>query len=238
MSRRYNNTNKRRTNRDSNQAPNYTRLVRQNPLIIAVQAQSTFMNALRQNLQIVRLEPIQTIIIPEVASLIVITAARALLAGISVQKTTQIDYYAEQPSEQQVTETQQRSRAATDLETRRKSPKHNNPQQQLMLAFDQVLIDLETKLQQQYKLQQGTLTQIVKHDQQATLKFNLCTFISIYDKIFKINLIRALVDKTDQGTLLKTQPSNEIRAVYNNLMLRSIRTLPQRDGTHPTSIDT
>ncbi|KAA6377290.1 MAG: hypothetical protein EZS28_027183 [Streblomastix strix] len=91
-----------------------------------------------------------------------ITAALVLLAGLSGQETSQIDFYAEEPSEEQVVEARQRARAATDLVTRRKLPKHNNPPGQPMLAFDQVLADLETKLLQQYRQLQGTLTQIVK----------------------------------------------------------------------------
>ncbi|KAA6312359.1 MAG: hypothetical protein EZS28_055939, partial [Streblomastix strix] len=72
------------------------------------------------------------------------------------------DFYAEEQSEEQVVEARQRARAATDLVTRRRPPKHNNPPAQPMLAFDHVLADLETKLLQQYRLLQGTLTQIVK----------------------------------------------------------------------------
>ncbi|KAA6355279.1 MAG: hypothetical protein EZS28_049195, partial [Streblomastix strix] len=112
----------------------------------------------------------------------------ALLAGLSGQETVQIDFYAEEPSEEQVIEARQRARAATDLVMHRRTPKHNNPPVQPMLAFDQVLADLETKLLQQYKLLQGTLIQIVKRDWVATLKFNLCTFISVYDTIYKVNM--------------------------------------------------
>ncbi|KAA6397614.1 MAG: hypothetical protein EZS28_006865 [Streblomastix strix] len=41
-----------------------------------------------------------------------------------------------------------------------------------MLAFDQILADLETKLLQQCILQQGTLILIVKYDWISTLKFS------------------------------------------------------------------
>ncbi|KAA6364370.1 MAG: hypothetical protein EZS28_040103 [Streblomastix strix] len=75
------------------------------------------------------------------------------------------------------------------------------------------------KLQQHCILPQGTLTQIVRRDWIASLKFNLCTFISIYDTIYKVNMTRALKDTTEQGNLLKTQPSPEIRSGYNNQMI-------------------
>ncbi|KAA6365637.1 MAG: hypothetical protein EZS28_038838, partial [Streblomastix strix] len=91
-----------------------------------------------------------------------IAAARALLAGLWGQETSRIAFFMEEPSEEQVVEARQRARAATNLVMRRKQPKHNNPPAQPMLAFDQVLADLETKLLQQYRLLQGTLTQIVK----------------------------------------------------------------------------
>ncbi|KAA6368003.1 MAG: hypothetical protein EZS28_036469 [Streblomastix strix] len=107
-----------------------------------------------------------------------------------------------------------------------------------MLAFDQVLAYLETKLLQQYRLLQGTLTQIVKRDLLATLKFNLCTFINIYDTIYKVNMTRALMDTTEQGNLLKTQPSPVIRPAYNNQMLKLLRALLQTEGAHPASVDT
>ncbi|KAA6361508.1 MAG: hypothetical protein EZS28_042965, partial [Streblomastix strix] len=196
------------------------------------------MNAFRQNLEIDPLDPDQTIATPEEVPSNAITAARVLLAGLSGQETSQIDFYAEEPSEEQVVEARQRARAATDLVTRRKPPKHNNPPVQPMLAFDLVLADLEMKLLQQYRLLQGTLTQIVKRDWIATLKFNLCTFISIYDAIYKVNMMRVLMDTTEQGNLLKTQPSPVIRPGYNNQMLRSLRALPQTEGAHPASVDT
>ncbi|KAA6401436.1 MAG: hypothetical protein EZS28_003034 [Streblomastix strix] len=143
-----------------------------------------------------------------------------------------------EPSEEQVVEARQRASAATDLVTRRKPPKHNNPPAQPMLAFEQVLADLETKLLQQYRLLQGTLTQIVKLDLLATLKFNLCTSISIYDTIYKVNMTLALMDTTVQGNLLKTQLSPVIRPGCNNQMLKSLRALPKTDRAHPASVDT
>ncbi|KAA6369436.1 MAG: hypothetical protein EZS28_035037, partial [Streblomastix strix] len=86
------------------------------------------------------------------------------------------------------------------------------PQVQQMLAFDQVLADLKTKLWQQYKLLQGTLTQIVKQDQLATMKFNLCAYINMNGMIFQVKLIRALSDTKGQGNLINKQPSQVIRA--------------------------
>ncbi|KAA6353518.1 MAG: hypothetical protein EZS28_050955, partial [Streblomastix strix] len=238
MTRRTNFNSKRPTSRDSYQTPNYANLVPQNPLQVAAQPQSTFVNAFRQNLEIDPLDPDQTITTPDQVPPNAITAARTLLAGLSGQEASQIDFYAEEPSEEQVIEARQRARAATDLVTRRKPPKHNNPPAQPMLAFDQVLIDLETKLLQQYRLLQGTMTQIVKRDWITTLKYNLCTFISMYDTIYKFDMTRALMDATEQGNLLKTQPSPVIRPGYNNQMLRSLRALLQTEGAHPASVDT
>ncbi|KAA6389018.1 MAG: hypothetical protein EZS28_015456 [Streblomastix strix] len=218
--------------------PNYANLVPLNPLQVAAQTQPTFMNAFRQNLEIDPLDPDQTIATPEEVPLNAITAARVLLAGLSGQIALQIDFYAEEPIEEQMVEARKRARAATDMVTRRKQPKHINPPAQPMLAFDQVLADLETKLLQQYRLLQGALIYIVKRDWLATLKFNLCTFISIYDTIYKVIMTRALMDTTEQGNLLKTQPSPVIRPTYNNQMLRSLRALPQSDEAHPASVDT
>ncbi|KAA6355515.1 MAG: hypothetical protein EZS28_048957, partial [Streblomastix strix] len=174
MQRRTNQTSRRPTSRDSYLTPNYANLVPQNPLQVAAQPQPTFVNAFRQNLEIDPLDPDQTIVTPEEVPPNVITAARVLLAGHSEQEMSQIDFYAEEPSEEQVVVARQRANAATDLVTCRKPPKHNNPPAKPMLAFDQVLADQETKLLQQYRLLQGTLTQIVKRDWLATLKFNLC----------------------------------------------------------------
>ncbi|KAA6377055.1 MAG: hypothetical protein EZS28_027417, partial [Streblomastix strix] len=130
------------------------------------------MNAFCQILEIDPLDPDQTIATPEEVPPKAITAARTLLAGLSGQETSQIDFYAEEPSKEQVVEARQRARAATDLITRRIPPKHNNQPVQPMLTFEQVLADLETKLLQQYRLLQGTLTQIVKRDWITTLKYN------------------------------------------------------------------
>ncbi|KAA6366174.1 MAG: hypothetical protein EZS28_038299, partial [Streblomastix strix] len=137
MTRRTNFTNKRPTSRESYQTPNYANLVPQNPLQVAAQPQPTFVNAFRQNLEIDPFDPDQTIATPEEVPPNVITAARTLLAGLSGQEASQIDFYAEEQSEEQVIEARQRARAATDLVTRRKPPKHNNPPAQPMLAFDQ-----------------------------------------------------------------------------------------------------
>ncbi|KAA6357825.1 MAG: hypothetical protein EZS28_046648 [Streblomastix strix] len=213
MQRRTNQTNRRPTSRDSYQTPNYANLVPQNPLQVVAQLPSTFMNAFSR---IIEIDPLG-----EVSSN-TITAALALFTGFSGQETSQIDYCAEEPSEEQVIEARQRARAATDLVTRRRSPKHNNPPAQPMLSFDQVLADLETKLQQKYRPLQETLTQIMKREQIETLKFNLYTFICIYDTIFKVDMTRALINTTGQGNLLKTEPSPVIRPGYNNQMLRSL----------------
>ncbi|KAA6383196.1 MAG: hypothetical protein EZS28_021276 [Streblomastix strix] len=238
MTHRNSFTSKRPQNRDSYQTPNYANLVQQYPLQVVEQPQPTFVNTFRQNVEIDSLDPDQTIAAPEEVLPNATIAARVLLAGLSEQDNSQIDFYAEEPSEEREVEARHSARAATDLVTRRKPPKHNNPPAQLMLAFDQILADLETKLLQQYILLQGTLIQIVKRVCITTLKYNLCTFISIYDTIYKVNMTRALIDTTEQGNLLKTQPSPVIRTAYNNQMLRSLRALPQADGAYPASVDT
>ncbi|KAA6379819.1 MAG: hypothetical protein EZS28_024652, partial [Streblomastix strix] len=140
--------------------------------MVAAQPLPTFVNVFRQNLEIDPLDPDQTTVTLEVVPPNAITAARVLLTGLSGQEASQIDFYAEEPSEVQVIKAKQCARAATDLVTRKKAPKRNSLPAQPMLAFDQVLTDLETKLLQQYRLLQGTLTQIVKRDWLATLKFN------------------------------------------------------------------
>ncbi|KAA6353534.1 MAG: hypothetical protein EZS28_050939, partial [Streblomastix strix] len=238
MTRRTNFTNKRPSSRDSYQTPNYANLILQNPMQVAAQPQPTFVNAFGQNLEIDPLDPDQTIATPEEVPPNAITAARVLLAGLSGQETSQIDFYAEEQSEEQVVEARQRARAATDLVTRRKQPKHNYPPAQPMLAFDQVLADLETILLQQYRLLQRTLTLIVKRDWLTTSKYNLCTFISIYDTIYKVNMTRALMNTIEQRNLLKTQPSPVIRPGYNNQMQISLRVLPQTEAAYSASVDT
>ncbi|KAA6353222.1 MAG: hypothetical protein EZS28_051251, partial [Streblomastix strix] len=184
------------------------------------------------------LDPDQTIATSEEVPPNAITAVLALQVGHLCKKTSQIDFYAEEPSEEQEVEARQRARAATDLVTRINSLKHNNPPAQPMLTFNKVLADLETKLVQQYRLLQGTLTQFVKRNWIATVKFNLSSVINIYGTIYKVSMTRALLDTTEQGNLLKTQPSPVIRPTYNNQILRSLRTLPQTDGAHLASVDT
>ncbi|KAA6385760.1 MAG: hypothetical protein EZS28_018713 [Streblomastix strix] len=188
MTRRTNNISKSPRSKDSYQTSNYLNLVPQNPLQVVAQPQSTFVNAFRQNIEIDPLNPDETIATPEKVPQNVITAAYALLARHLGQETSQIDFYSEKPSEEQVVKAKQRASAATYLVTRRKLLKYNNPPAQPILAFDQVLADLETKLLQQFRQLQGTLTQIVKTDQTAALKFNLCTFINIQDTIYKVNM--------------------------------------------------
>ncbi|KAA6367748.1 MAG: hypothetical protein EZS28_036724, partial [Streblomastix strix] len=51
-------------------------------------------------------------------------------------------------------------------------------------------------------------------------------------------MTRALMDTTEQGNLLKTQPSPVIRPGYNNLMMRSLGSLSQTEDVHPASADT
>ncbi|KAA6369407.1 MAG: hypothetical protein EZS28_035067 [Streblomastix strix] len=98
--------------------------------------------------------PDQTIATPEEVSSSAITETRALLAGPRCKKTSQIDFYADEPLKLQVVEAGQRVKVATDLVTCKKLPKHNNPPAQPTIAFDHVLADFEAKLQLQYKLLQ------------------------------------------------------------------------------------
>ncbi|KAA6379177.1 MAG: hypothetical protein EZS28_025297 [Streblomastix strix] len=237
MTRRTNFTSKRPTSRDSYQTPNYAKLVTQTPLQVVAQPQPTFVNAFLQNLEIDPLDPEQTITIPEEVPPNAITASQVLLAGLSGQEPSLIEYYVEEPSAEKVVEARQRARAATDLVTRRKPPKHINPPVQPMLAFDQIISDLETKLQQHYRLLQETLTQIMCCIWIANLKFNQCTFINILDIIYKATMTRALIDTIEQGNLLKTQPLPVQHLEFNNQMLSSLRALPQIEKAQSASAD-
>ncbi|KAA6394150.1 MAG: hypothetical protein EZS28_010325 [Streblomastix strix] len=212
-------TNKRPTSRDLYQTSNYANFGPQNQLFAAMQLQPTFVNTFRKNMEIDPPYSDQTIATLEEVPTNAITAIQALFVGLSEQETSQIDYYAEESSAEQVLEATQCIRAATDLVTRRIPQKHNNQPAQPMLAFDQVLADLKTKLLQQCRQLQGVLTQIVKRDWIATLKFNFCICISIYDSIRKVNMTIALMHTTEQGNQLKIQ-------------------LSSTEGAHPASIST
>ncbi|KAA6357959.1 MAG: hypothetical protein EZS28_046512, partial [Streblomastix strix] len=119
-------------------------------------------NAFRQNLKIDPLDPDQTIATPVEVPPNAITTAQVLLTRFSGHETSKIDFYAKEPSEEKVLKDMLRTRTATNFLKHRNLPKYNNPSAQQMLAFDQILVDLEKKLLQQYRLLQGTLTQIVK----------------------------------------------------------------------------
>ncbi|KAA6390063.1 MAG: hypothetical protein EZS28_014412 [Streblomastix strix] len=170
MQRKSNFTSKCPPNKDSYQTPNYSNLVPHNQLQAIAKQQPTYVNMFRQNIKIDLLDPDQTIMTPEEVPPNAIISARTLLLGLSGQETSQIDFYAEEPSEEQVVEARQRVRAATDLVTCRRPPKHNKPLAQQMLTFDH-----------------------------------------IYDMIYMIIMTRALIDTTEQGNQLKTQPSPVIR---------------------------
>ncbi|KAA6366499.1 MAG: hypothetical protein EZS28_037973, partial [Streblomastix strix] len=51
-------------------------------------------------------------------------------------------------------------------------------------------------------------------------------------------MTRALMDTTEQGNFLKTQPSPVMRPWFNNQMLRSLCALPKTEGAHPASVYT
>ncbi|KAA6396214.1 MAG: hypothetical protein EZS28_008256 [Streblomastix strix] len=137
-------------NIDSIQSPNYTNFVLQNPLQAVAQLHPTFANAFRLNIKIDPHNLDQTIVTPEEVSPNVIKAARTLIARIQGQDMSQINICGENPSEGQVIKARQRARAASDLVIRRKPPKHNDPPEKPILAFNQVLADMETKLLQYY----------------------------------------------------------------------------------------
>ncbi|KAA6396086.1 MAG: hypothetical protein EZS28_008386, partial [Streblomastix strix] len=50
-------------------------------------------------------------------------------------------------------------------------------------------------------------------------------------------MTRALIDPTEQGNLLKTQPSPIIRPGYSKQMLKSLLALHQTELAHPASVD-
>ncbi|KAA6401629.1 MAG: hypothetical protein EZS28_002841 [Streblomastix strix] len=211
MTRRSNNTYERLLSQDSYQTPNYANLVPQNPLQVTAQPQPTFVNAFHQSIEIYPLDPDQTIATPEKISSFAIKAVLVLLAGLSGQKTQQIDFYSEDPSEGQVIEAKQRARVATDLVTWKRPSKHNNQPVQPIFAFDQILTDLEAKLAQQYKQLQRTLTLIVKGNWTITLKFNLNSFVNIFDttcKALRISFLPYTIEIDQQQRQSKRQLSS------------------------------
>ncbi|KAA6398453.1 MAG: hypothetical protein EZS28_006026 [Streblomastix strix] len=229
---------KRPPRRDSFWTLTFANLIPQYPLQAAAQPQPRFVNAYRKNIEIDPLDPDQTIATTEKIPQNAKIAARALLAGLTGQETSQIDFFAEEPSKELLVEARKCARAATNFMTRRRPPKHNNPPAQPMLIFDHILADLEMKLLLQYRLLLGTLTQIVKRDWIATLKFNLISFINIFDTICQVDITRALMDTMKQGNLLKVQSSIVKHPGYNRQMLRSLRTLLQTEDARPTLVGT
>ncbi|KAA6399345.1 MAG: hypothetical protein EZS28_005131 [Streblomastix strix] len=217
VQRKSNFTSKRPSSRDSYQTPNYANLVPQNQLQTAAQPQSTFANAFRQNLEIDPLDPDQTIATPDEVPSDAITAVLVFLAGLPGQQTWQIDFYAEMSSEEIAVEARKRARAATDLLTRRKPPKHNNPTAQPMLAFDQCSHRSGNEI--------AAIVQTVIENTDLDSKTRL-------ESDSKVNMMRALMDTTEQGNLLKTQLSPVIRPGYKNQMRRSLRALPQTERAH------
>ncbi|KAA6401056.1 MAG: hypothetical protein EZS28_003411 [Streblomastix strix] len=109
MKHRSNQTCQRPPNRDSYQTPNYANLVIQNPPQVDAQPQPTFVNMFRQITEIDTLDFNKTKATPEQEPSLAINAAWVLLAGFSGQKTSQIDIYAEEPSEEQVIDARQRA---------------------------------------------------------------------------------------------------------------------------------
>ncbi|KAA6366852.1 MAG: hypothetical protein EZS28_037621, partial [Streblomastix strix] len=158
-------------------------------------------------LEIDPVDPDQTVALAEKVPPNATTAARVLLAGLSGQKTSQIDFYTEELSEKQVIEARLCARAGTDLLTCRKPSKHNNPPAQPMLAFDQFLADLETKLLQQYRLLQGTLTQIhIKHDLQGKHIASADGYDETREPVENATVTNN-TSQLNQNTLLNTQKS-------------------------------
>ncbi|KAA6402312.1 MAG: hypothetical protein EZS28_002157 [Streblomastix strix] len=238
MLRRTNYTNKRSLSGESYQTPNYANFEPKTPLQVAAQPQLTFVSAFHKNIQIDSLDLDQTIATPEEVPPNAITTIWAILTGLLGQETSQINFYAEEPPKEQVVKTRLRARESTDLMMCWRPPKHNNSPAQLMLAFNQVLADLETKLQRQQRLLQKPLKLIVKRDWVITPKFNLCMFLSIHDPACKDSMTSALMYSIKQGNLLKTQLSLIIRPEYNNQMLRSLRVLHLTERADPALVDT
>ncbi|KAA6399193.1 MAG: hypothetical protein EZS28_005275 [Streblomastix strix] len=86
--------------------------------------------------------PDQTIATPEKVSSSAITETRALLAGSRCKQTSQIDFYAEEPSELQVVEAGQRVKVATDLVTCKNCQNtiiHQRSRRSLLTTFLQIL---------------------------------------------------------------------------------------------------
>ncbi|KAA6373207.1 MAG: hypothetical protein EZS28_031267 [Streblomastix strix] len=237
MSRKNFYSNRRPTTSTSYQSANFHYTAAPNPLVVATQTLPAFPNAFLRGTEESPLDPDQTLVLPDEVPPDAVTSARTLLAGLAGVETTQIDVFAEDPSEEQVQEARQRARAAIDLVKKAKPPKHDNPPPPELQYFDQVLADVETKLLELFKLQQGTLANLVRRDMVATLKYNLCCFVSIYEIIYKVNLSRAYLDLTEQGKLMITQHSPVIRPGYKVNMLKGLRKKPQVDGAQPASVD-
>ncbi|KAA6390044.1 MAG: hypothetical protein EZS28_014429 [Streblomastix strix] len=112
------NTSKRPSNINSYQALNCTRLVPQQSdcsrRLSAADACECIPSEFKD--RSARLD--KTITIPTSILSNVITAARVLQAGFSWQGTTQIDFYAQEPPQEQVVEARRRARAAADLAIR------------------------------------------------------------------------------------------------------------------------
>ncbi|KAA6402181.1 MAG: hypothetical protein EZS28_002291 [Streblomastix strix] len=104
IQRRINQTNRCPSSRDSYQTPNYANLVPQNPLQVAAQPQPTFVNAFHQNLEIHPQDLDQTIAILDEVPQITTATSLVILDGLLGQKTLQIDFYAEDLSDEQVVE--------------------------------------------------------------------------------------------------------------------------------------
>ncbi|KAA6400060.1 MAG: hypothetical protein EZS28_004409 [Streblomastix strix] len=65
MNRKYTNNARRPPRKDSYQIPSYANLISQNPIQVAVQLKSIFVNASRENIEIDPIDPDQTIATPE-----------------------------------------------------------------------------------------------------------------------------------------------------------------------------
>ncbi|KAA6386111.1 MAG: hypothetical protein EZS28_018361 [Streblomastix strix] len=92
--------------------------------MVAAQPQSTFVNEFLQNIKIDLLDPDQKITTPKQVPPNAVTASRALLQGLFRQIITQIDFYAEELSYEQVTQAKHPARAATDFVIQRRPPRH------------------------------------------------------------------------------------------------------------------
>ncbi|KAA6390817.1 MAG: hypothetical protein EZS28_013655 [Streblomastix strix] len=140
MLRRINNTIRQTPSKDSNKAPNCTQLESQKPATCHYP-----------------LDPDSTIATPEEVPPNAITDAQALLAELSWQETSQIIFFVDEPSEEQIIDAKQFARAASNLVELQRPSKHNNLPtnviKQKICIFKRPLCDLILDFDVEFKSQ-------------------------------------------------------------------------------------